>query len=245
MKVIGVIPARWASVRFEGKVLADINGKPMIQHVWERAKQSSLLDDVYIACDDDRVFDAAQDFGARAVMTSVDHPSGTDRIAEACQHSDADVIVNIQGDEPLIDPGVIDSLVKVMIDDASCSMATVIKRITDKADISNPNVVKVVIDQKGWALYFSRAVIPFDRENKDFESVTYFKHLGLYAYKKDFLSTLTALPESCLERIEKLEQLRVLEAGYKIKTVETTNDSVSVDTEEDLNHVVALLDKGD
>lgn len=245
MKVIGVIPARWASVRFNGKVLADINGKPMIQHVWERAKQSSLLDDVYIACDDDRVFDAAQDFGARAVMTSVDHPSGTDRIAEACQHSDADVIVNIQGDEPLIDPGVIDSLVKVMIDDASCSMATVIKRITDKADISNPNVVKVVIDQKGWALYFSRAVIPFDRENKDFESVTYFKHLGLYAYKKDFLSTLTALPESCLERIEKLEQLRVLEAGYKIKTVETTNDSVSVDTEEDLNHVVALLDKGD
>ncbi len=238
MKTVAVIPARWGSTRFEGKVLADIHGKPMIQHVYERVKQAAHVDDVWIACDADHVLKAAQDFGAHAVMTSVDHPSGSDRIAEAVRDIEADVIVNVQGDEPLIEPKQIDALVKVFEEDSECPMATMIKRIDDEEDLDNSHVVKVVVDNNGRALYFSRSPIPF---NRDCEHVTHYRHLGIYAYRKDFLFKYVELPHSKLEQAEKLEQLRVLEAGYEIKTVETDMDIIGVDTPEDLQKVLEKL----
>ena len=242
-KIVGVIPARWASTRFEGKVLAAIQGKPMVQHVWEKAQQSRLAKDIIIACDDKRVFQVVQEFGAQVVMTSPDHPSGTDRIAEVVKGLKVDIIVNIQGDEPLINPDVIDSLVEALAKSASSPMATVIKKIKEEKELNDPNVVKVVIDNNQNAIYFSRSPIPFNRDKKNFAEVGYYKHLGLYAYTKDFLKIFVSLPQSPLERIEKLEQLRALEFGYSIKTIETDWDTVGVDTPEDLKKVEALLSK--
>ncbi len=238
MKTLGVIPARWASTRLEGKVLVDISGRPMIQHVWERAKQSKKLDEVIIACDEDKVIEVAESFGAKAVMTSKDHSSGSDRIAEVVKDLDFDVIVNIQGDEPLLHSSVIDDLAEALLSDTSCSMATVIKVINKKEEIDNPNVVKVVVDDQMNALYFSRSVIPFNRDNEDIE---YYKHLGIYAYRKDFLFTYKDLSKSKLEKAEKLEQLRVLESGYKIKTVFTDVETIGVDTAEDVARVEEIL----
>lgn len=239
MKTIGVIPARWASTRFEGKVLADINGKPMIQHVWERAKQSECLDDLVIACDDQRVVKAAEKFGAQAILTSADHASGTDRIAEVVEPLEVDIIINIQGDEPLICPTIIDSLVKMLIDDPSCSMGTVIKAIDNEDDLANTNIVKVVVDGEMNALYFSRAGIPHNRDRND--TILHYKHLGIYAFRKEFLLCYKNLPKSNLEIAEQLEQLRALEYGYKIKTVLTEIDTIGVDTPEDLKQVELLL----
>jgi len=239
MKTIGVIPARWASTRFEGKVLADINGKPMIQHVWERAKESECLDDLIIAYDDERIAKVAEQFKAKAVLTSVDHTSGTDRIIEVIEPLDGDIIVNIQGDEPLICSTIIDSLVKILIDDPSCSMGTVIKVIEKKGELKDPNVVKVAIDGEMNALYFSRSPIPYNRA-KNGETI-YYKHLGIYAYQKEFLLSYKNMPKSNLEIAEQLEQLRALEYGYKIKTVITDIDTVGVDTPEDLKQAELLL----
>ena len=241
MKTIGVIPARWASTRLPGKILVDLNGKPMIQHVWEKAKKAAALDDVLIACDDERVQEACAAFGATAVMTSLDHASGTDRIVEAVKDLDADIVVNVQGDEPLISPDVINALADVLQSDAQCPMATVIKKLENEEDFLNPSVVKVVTDRNGIALYFSRHAIPFNREEKDFSGMVVYKHLGIYAYRKDFLIKFNELPFSSLEQTEKLEQLRVLEGGYKIKTVETDFETIGVDTPEDLQRVVQLL----
>ena len=243
-RIIGVIPARWASTRFEGKVLAEIQGKPMLQHVWEQAQKSQLLKEVIIACDDKRVFQIVQEFGAPVVMTSTTHLSGTDRIAEVVKNIKTDIIVNIQGDEPLIDPQIIDALAEALLKDESAPMATVITKIRDEKEISDPNVVKVVIDNNKHAIYFSRAAIPFNRDKKSFSEAGYYKHLGLYAYTKDFLKIFVELPPSPLEQIEKLEQLRVLEAGYAIKTIETDFETIGVDTPEDLKKVEALLSKG-
>ncbi|OGX07726.1 MAG: 3-deoxy-manno-octulosonate cytidylyltransferase [Omnitrophica WOR_2 bacterium GWA2_47_8] len=240
-KAIGVIPARWASTRFEGKVLAKLKGKYLIQHVWDRARRSKTLDSLLIACDDDRVFKAAKGFGAKAIMTSKKHTSGTDRIAEAVGPLPVKVVVNLQADEPLVDPKMIDHLVQTILDDKACLMATVVKPIEDKADLENPNVVKVTIDQNRNALYFSRSVIPFNRDKMKFEDINYYKHLGLYAYRKEFLLKFKDLPKSHLELVEKLEQLRVLEAGYKIKTIETDKETIGVDTPEDLQRVEKLL----
>jgi 3-deoxy-manno-octulosonate cytidylyltransferase (CMP-KDO synthetase) len=241
MNTIGVIPARWGATRFEGKVLAEIAGKPMIQHVWERACQSKKLEQVMIACDDARVFKTVAKFGAKLTMTSPKHASGTDRVAEAVNCFEyVDVVVNIQADEPLINPRVIDDLVTVFENDEDCSMATVIKRIENNDELQNPNVVKVVVDESGNALYFSRSPIPYNRKQGD---VAYYKHLGIYAYRKKFLMMLTKLPKSKLEEAEQLEQLRVLEAGYKIKTVETKYDTIAVDTREDLKKVEEYLRK--
>ena len=241
MKAIGVIPARWGSTRFEGKVLALINGRPMIEVVWRQAKKSKLLEDVFIACDDERVFKAAEKFKAKAVMTAPDHESGTDRITEAVAKIPVEVVVNIQGDEPLIDPSIIDSLAKVLLDDASLAMATVIKRVEKEEELVDPNVVKAVIDREKNALYFSRSMIPFNRQKKPFSQAVYYKHLGLYAYRKEFLLKFKALPPSKLEQAEKLEQLRVLEAGYKIRTIETRHETIGVDTPFDLERVAKLL----
>jgi len=228
MKFLGVIPARWESTRLEGKVLAMIAGKPMIQHVWERSKQSRVLDDVWIASDDRRIIEAAKGFGAKSVLTSKDHASGTDRITEVVESVDVDIVVNIQGDEPLIQFSVIDELAKCLEQDQQCQVATAAKIIDNDDDITNPNIVKVVLDKNKYALYFSRAGIPFNRRK---EKTTYYKHLGLYSFRKDFLLTYKALTSSQLEQVEQLEQLRILESGGRIKVVLTDIEMISVDTE--------------
>lgn len=241
MDVIGVIPARYSSIRFEGKVLADIFGKPMIQHVWERAKQARALDEVIIACDHEAVADAARKFGAKWVMTSKGHASGTDRITEIINPLDVKIVVNIQGDEPLIHPTMIDSVARALLDDPRVSMATVMKKIEDPSLINDPNIVKVVTDKNNFALYFSRAAIPYLAINSDIKQPAYFKHIGLYGYTKDFLFIYKNLPASNLENIEKLEQLRALEEGFKIKVIETKFDTIGVDTPSDLEKVKEYL----
>lgn len=243
MDVIGVIPARYSSTRLAGKVLADIMGKPMLQHVWERAKLSRMLDDLIIACDDEVIRKVAIEFGAKAVMTSREHTCGTDRISEVVNPLDVKIIVNIQGDEPLIHPMMIDSVARALLENRSLNMATVMKRITDTAQVSDPNVVKVVVDKDNFALYFSRAPIPYLAAGSQMDQVTYYKHIGLYAYTKDFLFTYKNLPVSNLEKAEKLEQLRVLAEGFRIKVIETKFDTVGVDTPEDLERAKDRIQK--
>ena len=244
MNAIGIIPARWASTRFEGKVLADIAGKPMIQHVWENAKESLVLDDVIVATDSEKVIKAVEEFGGKAVYTSKDQPSGTDRIIEAVTSIDVNVVVNIQGDEPLIRHMIIDRLASAVLEDKKAQIATAVKKITDDKEIQDPNIVKVVVDKEGYALYFSRSPIPYVRDKEDKEKTQYFKHIGIYAYTKDFLFVYRGLPPSRLEAAEKLEQLKVLESGHKIKTVETELDTIGVDTPEDLERVKGALKCG-
>ena len=236
MKAIGVIPARWGATRFEGKVIANLLGKPIIQHVWENAKNAKTLDDLIIACDDERILKVVEAFGGKAIYTSPDQPSGTDRLAEVVNPLDVNIAVNIQGDEPLIKPIMIDNLVITLEDEKAAQMATVIKMVEDESELTNSNVVKVVVDKNGYALYFSRYAIPYNRTGQTDEKKrpVYYKHIGLYAFTKDFLFTFRNLPKSSLEDAEKLEQLRALEYGYKIKVVETKFDTVGVDRPEDL-----------
>jgi len=242
-EVIGVIPARFSSTRFEAKVLADICGKPMIQHVWERARQSLLLDDLVIACDDERVAEKAREFGAKVVMTAKGHASGSDRIAEVINPMDVKVIVNIQGDEPLIHPTMIDLVASALINSSDVYMATLMTRITDPAQVADPHTVKVVVDRNNFALYFSRSPIPFHAANSEIKEPVYYKHIGLYGYTKDFIFTFKKMAVSHLEKIEKLEQLRVLEEGYRIKVLETKYDTLGVDTPEDLERVKERIAK--
>lgn len=236
MKAIGVIPARWGATRFEGKVLAGLLGKPVIQHVWENAKKAKTLDDLIVACDDERIQKAVEEFGGKAVYTSPNQPSGTDRLAEVVNDLDVDIVVNIQGDEPLMKPIMIDNLVMALQGEKLAQMATIVKKIDDPAELTNSNVVKAVIDRNGYALYFSRYSIPYNRtgETDAKKKPVYFKHIGIYAFTKDFLFTFKKLPHSALENAEKLEQLRALEYGYKIKVVETKFDTVGVDRPEDI-----------
>lgn len=241
MRAIGVIPARWGSTRFEGKVLARIKGKPMIQHVWERSRQSRVLDEVIVACDDEKILKAVESFGGKAVLTSKAHASGTDRIAEAVGSIKADVIVNIQGDEPLIHYKIIDELAGALLKDKNIPMATVIKPIVNQEELADPNVVKVVVDSRLFALYFSRSVIPYTRDAAGSRKTVCYKHLGIYAYRRDFLLSFKDMPKSKLEMAEQLEQLRVLEAGYKIKTIITDMETIGVDTPADLARVEKLL----
>lgn len=244
MDVIGVIPARYSSSRFKGKVLADILGKPMLQHVWERAKQSRVLDDLIIACDHEAILKAALKFGAKAVMTSKEHTCGTDRISQVVNPLDVKVIINIQGDEPLVHPMMIDNVARALLENSSINMATLMKKIEDAAQVVDPNVVKVVVDKNNFALYFSRAPIPYLAPNAQIDQVTYYKHIGLYGYTKDFLFSYKNFPPSDLELTEKLEQLRVLAEGFKIKVIETKFDTIGVDTPEDLERVKKELQKG-
>jgi len=233
MKVIGVIPARLDSTRFPAKVLADLWGKPIIQHVYERARKAKRLDEVLIATDDEKIFDTAKKFGAEVVMTSKKHLTGTDRVSEAVKKNNAEIVINIQADVPLISPLMIDRVAEVLLDDSTLVMATLMKKIEKKEEFYNPNVVKVVIDKQGFALYFSRSPIPYLKDN----FVSY-KHIGVYGYRKDFLLTFVQLPRSPLEKIENLEQLRVLENGYKIKMIETDYELIEVDTKEDLRNIL-------
>ena len=242
MDAIGIIPARFKSTRFEGKVLAQICGKPMIQHVWEAAKKAASLEDVIVACDDERVMEIVRGFGGKAIFTSKQHQSGTDRISEVVNPIDVRVIVNIQGDEPLIHPSMIDGVTRPLLEDHSINMATLIKRIEDKSELDNPNIVKVVKDRPNFALYFSRFPIPYIRDSAgDKRQPEFYKHIGLYSYTKDFLFTFTHLPLSDLEDAEALEQLRVLENGYKIKVIETNFDTIGVDKPEDIARVERIL----
>lgn len=239
MDVIGIIPARYGSTRFEGKVLADIHGKPMIQWVWEAAKKAKILDEVIVACDDPRIEETVKSFGAKVVLTSREHLSGTDRICEVVNPLEVNVVVNLQADEPLLDPVMIENVARPLLDDASLVMATLKKKIEDPHEISDPNVVKVTTDKNGLALYFSRAPIPWQRDSS--VPATYYKHIGLYSYTKDFLFIFKNLPESSLEKIEKLEQLRALEAGFRIKVIETKISTIGVDTVRDLEKVTQAL----
>jgi 3-deoxy-manno-octulosonate cytidylyltransferase (CMP-KDO synthetase) len=241
-KVLAVIPARWASSRFPGKPLVLIKGKPMVQWVYEQASQAKTVSEVIVATDDTRTFDTVNGFGGRAVMTAIEHESGTDRIAEVAQDRDFEIVVNVQGDEPLIPPENIDKVVQPLLDGASESIVTLRILITTHEELQNRNITKVVVDHSNSALYFSKAPIPWDRDgwgstvNSSFDPSQsfWYKHIGLYAYRKSFLMQYGGLPESRLEKLEKLEQLRILESGYKIKVVETELDSIGVDCEADL-----------
>lgn len=243
-KVVAIIPARYHSNRFEGKPLALILGKPMIQRVYERAKTVSLLSRVVVATDDERIADCIKGFGGEVVMTSPDHASGSDRLAEAAAILDIpeqDVVVNIQGDQPLFPAEVVEQVAGPLLEDPALPMSTLIYKIIRPEEIDDPNHVKTVFDCHGNALYFSRSPIPFQRDPEDKGMPTYYKHLGFYAYRKGFLMTFVGLPEGEWERFEKLEQLRALEYGYTIKVVLTEYDSVEVDTEEDLRRVEEII----
>jgi len=233
MMVVGIIPARYHSTRLEGKPLVDILGRPMIQRVYESARRSSTLREVIVATDDARIQRAVQAFGGRAAMTSAAHPTGTDRVAEVARSLDAEIVVNIQGDEPFIHPGMIDEIVTPLLEDPGIPLCTSMHEVTEPEDFSNPNVVKVVVDRAGFALYFSRSLIPFPRHA---EGHRVFEHIGIYAYRRDFLLEFSRLPPTPLEKSESLEQLRALEHGHRIRVIETRQPYIplSVDTPEDL-----------
>jgi len=245
MKVVCIIPSRYESSRFPGKPLADLCGKPMIQHVYERVLQSGFVSLAAVATDDQRIYDAVTAFGGQAVLTAAVHPSGTDRIHEAAsllKLDDEDIVVNIQGDQPLFNPIQIEEVVQPLRDDPSIPMSTLIYRIIREEEITHPNAVKTVFDADGFALYFSRATVPFVRDRD--KQADYYKHHGIYAYRRHFLRTFSSLPVGKLENLESLEQLRTLEYGYKIKVVETLLDSVEVDTPAELERVRQLLIHG-
>ena len=238
MKTVVIIPARFASSRLEGKALLDIAGKPMIQRVYEAASQAQLTDRVIVATDDTRILDTVTHFGGEAAITSTHHISGTDRVAEVADQLVCDTVVNLQGDEPLMEPPLIDELVRSLLDDQDVYMASAQSPIRLRADLKNPNIVKVVSDHDDYALYFSRSPIPYHvSSNQAARGFLGFKHIGLYIYRKDFLMKLVKLDPSPLEKQEKLEQLRVLENGYRIKLISTEYDSPGVDTPADLKQV--------
>jgi 3-deoxy-manno-octulosonate cytidylyltransferase (CMP-KDO synthetase) len=244
-RVVAVIPARYASTRLPGKPLADIDGKPMIRHVVERVGRASLVSAVIVATDDDRIAAAVTAFGGTAVMTSPDLASGTDRVAAvAATLPDADIIVNVQGDEPLIPAAMVDEAIRPLVDDPEITCGTLVRAVTADADLTNAAVVKVVLDGRGDALYFSRSAIPFLRDVRLMDwtrTHTFYRHIGLYVFRRGFLLTLARLPQTPLERAEKLEQLRMLEAGGRIRATVTTYDSIAVDTPDDLERVRRMM----
>ena len=241
MDAIGIIPARWASTRLPGKSLVSICGRPMIEWVLTGASRALRLDDISVATDDDRIREAVEAAGYCAVMTRSNHPSGTDRVAEAAAGRDADVIVNIQGDEPLIDPALIDRIVEEMQEDATWDMASAAVPIEGEMEKSDPAVVKVVWGRGGQALYFSRSVIPHVRDAADAVTGLHWRHLGIYAYRAAFLERLVAEPPSELEQVEKLEQLRALHLGASIKIVRWKGQMIGVDTPEDVARAEARI----
>ena len=243
MKFMSIIPARYASTRFPGKPLAVLGGKTVIQRVYEQV--SSVLSDVYVATDDERIFSCVESFGGKAVMTRSDHKSGTDRIQEAVEKigTDADVIINVQGDEPFIQPSQVETLMH-LFDEPSTQIGTLGKRFDSIEAIQNPNSPKIVTDIRGFALYFSRSVIPYIRgvETQDwFGQYPFLKHLGIYAYRREVLAEVTQLPQSSLEKAESLEQLRWLENGYRIRVGLTDVETVGIDTPEDLQRAEEFL----
>jgi len=253
MKISAIIPARYGSTRFEGKPLVDILGKPMIQHVYEGVCQSKLIDDVIVATDDERILEAVQNFGGQAVMTSPDHLTGSDRVAEVAHKIRSDIIVNVQGDEPLIKGAIIDKAIRPLLTNQSISISTLMAAINEVRDWLNPHVVKVVVDQKNFALYFSRSPIPFPRdlhierlESRPFGTKKplpkrIFKHIGVYVYPRSFLLRFTKMKPTPLEKLEKLEQLRALENQCPIKVTAVQYEPLCVDVPEDVQKVVEYL----
>ena len=240
-QVVVVIPSRYASSRLPGKPLVPLAGKPMVQRVYERAKLAQTATRVVVATDDQRIIDAVKAIGGEARMTRSDHRTGTERIAEVAAHEPGDIFVNVQGDEPLIDPAAIDTAVGALLEEPEAQIATVSTPIRHAGDIMDPNVVKTVLDFEGNALYFSRAPIPWIRDTQQKVHVKYWKHLGLYVFQRDALLEYPTLPHGELEKIEQLEQLRWLENGWKIRVAEVARDSVSVDVPEDVARVEKLL----
>jgi 3-deoxy-manno-octulosonate cytidylyltransferase (CMP-KDO synthetase) len=240
LNIVAVIPARYASTRLPGKALADLDGRPMIEHVYRRVALSKTLTDVIVATDDLRIATRVHDFGGKVRLTKATHETGTDRLAEVAASLDCDVVVNVQGDEPLIDPRSIDELVAPFDSDRSVQVTTLFRRIHNVSELNNPNITKVVVDRGGFALYFSRAPIPFLRDPRGGWPPLY-RHIGLYAYRRSALLVLASLEPTPLERAESLEQLRALEHGIRIKAVETRYESFEVNTPEDLAQVRRLL----
>ncbi len=241
-RVIAVIPARSASTRFPNKIIAPVLGHPLVYHTWRRASEATLVDRVIVAIDDASVADALAPYDMDLIMTRADHATGTDRIAEVMEHVDGDIVVNLQGDEPAIDPRVIDEAIRPLLADSTLAMSTARRKLTDEKAIADPNVVKVVCDQTGNALYFSRLPIPYFRDATQFDATQdYWQHIGLYVYRRNFLLNYGTLPQTPLERAEKLEQLRVLEHGYKIAVITTDYAAIGVDVPADLAQVIVLL----
>jgi 3-deoxy-manno-octulosonate cytidylyltransferase (CMP-KDO synthetase) len=240
LAIVAIIPPRYASTRLPGKALADLDGRPMIEHVYRRASAARIVSEVIVATDDLRIATRVHDFGGKVRLTKATHETGTDRLAEVAASLDCDIVVNVQGDEPLIDPRAIEELVAPFVADRSIQMTTLYRRIHEPAELTNPNVTKVVIDRGGFAMYFSRAPIPHLRDPRGGWPPLY-KHIGLYAYRRSTLLVLASLEPTPLERTESLEQLRALEHGIRIKAVETRYESIGVDTPEDLEQVRRLL----
>lgn len=237
MNFVCIIPSRYASTRLPGKPLCDIAGKPMVQRVYEQASKASKLTAVVVAVDNPKVYDTVVSFGGHAVMTREDHTNGTDRLAEAVAHfPDADVIINVQGDEPLIAPDVIDDLCRVFEEEPDLSMATVAAPLTEE-EYHEPSAVKVVLNQRDEAMYFSRSLIPYPRHAFEEGGVVPYKHIGIYAYRRDFLLAYAAMEPTPAEKVESLEQLRVLENGYKIKVIKTHHQFIGIDTPDDLERI--------
>lgn len=241
VKVLVVIPARYASMRLPGKPLVSLAGKPMIQRVYERAKLATRANRVVVATDDERIVRAVEGFGGEARMTRSDHRTGTERVAEVAAHEQGDIFVNVQGDEPLLDPAAVDTAVESLLEEPASAIGTVATPIKTPADIMDPNVVKTVLDFDGNALYFSRAPVPWVRDTASKIQVRHLKHLGLYVFQREALLEYPTLPQGELERIEQLEQLRWLENGWKIRVAEVEHDAVSVDVPEDVARVEKLL----
>lgn len=239
-RAIGVIPARWASTRFPGKILAPLCGHPLIHWVIKRAREAERLDEVLVATDDDRIYAAIESEGVRAVMTRPDHPSGTDRIAEAISDEPVDVVINIQGDEPLVEPALIDQLVDVLAGSNEWDMATASAPIEDEETLLSPSVVKVVSDAKGRALYFSRSPIPHVRDGGHLQGI-HWRHIGLYGYQAGYLRKLVTFPPCDIELAEKLEQLRALDQGCRMKVLQTRHMGIGVDEPEDIPRAEDLL----
>ena len=240
MTSVVIIPARYDSARFPGKLLYPLKGIPVIQHVYENSKQARLPNDVMVATDSETIFEKVQLFGGKAVMTDRQHQSGTDRIAEVARSLDCDIIVNVQGDEPLIRSEMIDDVIG-LLEDSRASIGTLTKKIADPREITDPNVVKVVFDAEWFALYFSRAQIPFQAPHSLVRTPDYFKHIGIYSYRREILLALSGMEQTGLERIEKLEQLRALDHGMKIKIKETPFETYGVDTHQDIEKVEKCL----
>jgi 3-deoxy-manno-octulosonate cytidylyltransferase (CMP-KDO synthetase) len=240
-KVVVVIPARYGATRLPGKPLAMLAGKPMIQRVYERAKLAQCADQVIVATDDERILKAVEGFGGEARMTRADHRTGTERVAEVAAHVAGDVFVNVQGDEPLLDPAAVDTAVNSLLEEPQASISTVATPVKTPGDIMDPNVVKTVLDFDGNALYFSRAPIPWVRDTGSKIQVRHLKHLGLYVFQREALLEYPTLPQGELERIEQLEQLRWMENGWKVRVAEVEHDAVSVDVPADVERVEKLL----
>ena len=241
MKNIAIIPARYDSTRFHGKVLAEDTGKYLVQHTYERVLEAGRVSDVYIATDSEKVLDACERFGAKCIMTGDYHKSGTDRIAEAAAKIDADIIINVQADEPEINPCDIDELALKLEQNTGAVMATMVTTISDDNWLSNPNIVKAVLDCNQRAIYFSRSAIPYNRDSGCPDKTLAYRHLGIYAYRRDFLLKITKLPQTPLEKCESLEQLRVIENGYQIIAVKSTSNHEGIDTQEQYEAFVARM----